>query len=61
MYRGVRRRENARQKFLDAKAVTDGADDEYHKKVEQNKKVADDKTAKKRAKRYAENISWLLK
>ena len=51
VYRGVRRREYARQKYMNEKSAKDEADAEYQKKVEENKKAADDRTAKKRAKR----------
>ncbi|XP_071092872.1 PRKR-interacting protein 1 homolog [Haliotis cracherodii] len=51
VYRGVRRREYARQKFITEKAKKDKQDVEYEKRVEENKKAADERTAKKRAKR----------
>lgn len=51
VYRGVRRREYARQKFIDEKAEKTGKDQEYQKKIEQNQKAAEERTAKKRAKR----------
>nr|XP_034337237.1 PRKR-interacting protein 1 homolog [Crassostrea gigas] len=51
VYRGVRRREYARQKFIDEKAEKTAKDQEYQKKIEQNQKAADERTAKKRAKR----------
>ncbi|KAK3084585.1 hypothetical protein FSP39_015962 [Pinctada imbricata] len=51
VYRGVRRREYARQKFLTEKFEKDNANHEYHKKLEENQKEAEEKTAKKRAKR----------
>nr|XP_022344765.1 PRKR-interacting protein 1 homolog [Crassostrea virginica] len=51
VYRGVRRREYARQKFIDEMAEKTGKDEEYLKKVEQNQKAAEERTAKKRAKR----------
>ncbi|XP_063965540.1 PRKR-interacting protein 1 homolog isoform X2 [Lytechinus pictus] len=51
VYRGYRRRENARQAFIQNKAEKDGQDREYHEKLEENQKQADQKTAKKRAKR----------
>ncbi|OWF40971.1 PRKR-interacting protein 1-like [Mizuhopecten yessoensis] len=51
VYRGVRRREYARQKFVLEKAKREEADAEYEKKVEVNVKAADERTAKKRAKR----------
>ena len=51
VYRGVRRREYARQKHTKEQSEKEEKDDEYHRKVEQNRKDADQKTAKKRAKR----------
>ncbi|XP_067667963.1 PRKR-interacting protein 1 homolog [Haliotis asinina] len=51
VYRGVRRREYARQKFITEKAKKDKKDLDYQKRVEDNKRAADDRTAKKRAKR----------
>ncbi|KAL5017360.1 hypothetical protein ScPMuIL_006949 [Solemya velum] len=51
VYRGVRRREYARQKYINEKATKDDADVSYHKKVEENQKAAEERTAKKRAKR----------
>jgi len=51
VYRGVRRREYARQKFMKAKNEKEDLDEIYAKKVELNKIEADERTAKKRAKR----------
>ncbi|XP_069134282.1 PRKR-interacting protein 1 homolog [Argopecten irradians] len=51
VYRGVRRREYARQKFVLEKAKREEADVDYQKKVEQNAIAAEERTAKKRAKR----------
>ncbi|XP_046365723.2 PRKR-interacting protein 1 homolog [Haliotis rufescens] len=51
VYRGVRRREYARQKFITEKAKKDKQDVEYEKRVEENRKAADERTSKKRAKR----------
>ncbi|KAL8621570.1 hypothetical protein ACOMHN_026241 [Nucella lapillus] len=51
VYRGVRRREYARQKFGNEVNQKKDADKEYHQKVEENKQSAEDRTAKKRAKR----------
>ncbi|XP_048763423.1 PRKR-interacting protein 1 homolog [Ostrea edulis] len=51
VYRGVRRREYARQKFIDEKAERTNKEKEYQKKVEENQKAAEERTAKKRAKR----------
>ncbi|XP_076434747.1 PRKR-interacting protein 1 homolog isoform X1 [Babylonia areolata] len=51
VYRGVRRREYARQKFTNEITQKLTAEQEYHRKVEENKKAAEERTAKKRAKR----------
>ncbi|CAG2210407.1 PRKR-interacting protein 1 homolog,PRKR-interacting protein 1 [Mytilus edulis] len=51
VYRGVRRREYARQKYVDEKFERDNADAEYQKKLEKNQTEAEIRTAKKRAKR----------
>nr|XP_026499696.1 PRKR-interacting protein 1 homolog [Vanessa tameamea] len=51
VYRHLRRKEYARQKFIQEKSEKEKLDDEYHRKIEENKRLADEKTAKKRAKR----------
>ncbi|XP_013413955.1 PRKR-interacting protein 1 homolog isoform X2 [Lingula anatina] len=51
VYRGTRRREYARQKFMTEKTEKEKEDAEYHRKLEANKQAAESKTAKKRAKR----------
>uniref|UniRef100_T1J2K1 PRKR-interacting protein 1 n=1 Tax=Strigamia maritima TaxID=126957 RepID=T1J2K1_STRMM len=51
VYRHIRRREYARQKLITEKARRENLDDAYHNKLEENKRLADEKTAKKRAKR----------
>jgi len=51
VYRGVRRREYARQKFLKEKYAKDDLDEEFQKRLKEHKTAALDKTAKKRAKR----------
>ncbi|XP_011556555.3 PRKR-interacting protein 1 homolog [Plutella xylostella] len=51
VYRHLRRKEYARQKFIQEKSEKEKLDDEYHAKIEANKRAADEKTAKKRAKR----------
>uniref|UniRef100_A0A0B7B3V7 Uncharacterized protein n=1 Tax=Arion vulgaris TaxID=1028688 RepID=A0A0B7B3V7_9EUPU len=55
VYRGVRRREYARQKYIKAKAEKEELDDEYKKKLEQHKKEAEERTNKNRAKRLRRN------
>ncbi|KAF1376342.1 hypothetical protein PFLUV_G00210500 [Perca fluviatilis] len=51
VYRHLRRREYQRQDFLDKIADKLDEDDHYLEKVEQNKKAADERTAKRRKKR----------
>lgn len=51
VYRHLRRKEYARQKFIHEKAQKELLDAEYHQKLENNKKLAEEATAKKRAKR----------
>ncbi|KAL6260257.1 hypothetical protein P5V15_007790 [Pogonomyrmex californicus] len=51
VYRHLRRKEYARQKFIQEKAHKELLDDEYHQKLEENKRLAEEATAKKRAKR----------
>ncbi|KPJ08527.1 PRKR-interacting protein 1-like [Papilio machaon] len=51
VYRHLRRKEYARQKFIQEKSEKEKLDDEYHRKIEENRKAAEEKTAKKRAKR----------
>ena len=51
VYRGIRRRQYAREKFENVMSEKQEKDEEFQKKVAQNKKEAEVKTAKKRAKR----------
>jgi len=51
VYRHLRRKEYARQKFIQEKAHKELLDDEYHQKLEENKILAEEATAKRRAKR----------
>ncbi|KAF5293694.1 hypothetical protein FQA39_LY03179 [Lamprigera yunnana] len=51
VYRHLRRKEYARQKYMREKGERERLDQEYHEKLEDNKRKADQKTAKKRAKR----------
>ena len=51
VYRATRRREYNRLKYIDDKAKKEDADAEYHKKQEENQMMAEERTAKKRAKR----------
>ncbi|XP_063825649.1 PRKR-interacting protein 1 homolog [Ostrinia nubilalis] len=51
VYRHLRRKEYARQKFIQEKSEKEKLDEEYHRKLEENRRLAEEKTAKKRAKR----------
>ncbi|GAB1611017.1 PRKR-interacting protein 1 homolog [Argonauta hians] len=61
VYRGVRRREYARQKFISEKADKDSLDEIYHEKVLENQKAAEERTSKKRAKRQKKKMKKLAK
>jgi len=51
VYRHIRRREYARQKFIGEQADMDDKDEAYQRKLEENRRLAEERTAKKRAKR----------
>ncbi|XP_003705552.1 uncharacterized protein LOC100876439 [Megachile rotundata] len=51
VYRHLRRKEYARQKFIQEKGQKELLDEEYHRKLEENRRIAEEITAKKRAKR----------
>ncbi|XP_034608725.1 PRKR-interacting protein 1 [Trachemys scripta elegans] len=51
VYRHLRRREYQRQDFMDAMAEKQKLDEEYQKKLEKNKIIAEEQTAKRRRKR----------
>lgn len=51
VYRHLRRKEYARQKFIQHANLKEKLDGEFYDKIEQNKLLADSKTAKKRLKR----------
>lgn len=51
VYRGVRRREYARQKFITEQGEKESQDEAYHAKVLANQKSAEERTSKKREKR----------
>ncbi|KAL4715457.1 hypothetical protein ACJJTC_015360 [Scirpophaga incertulas] len=61
VYRHLRRKEYARQKFIQEKSEKEKLDDEYHRKIEENKRIAEEKTAKKRAKRLKKKKNAKLK
>ncbi|XP_047003087.1 PRKR-interacting protein 1 homolog isoform X1 [Schistocerca americana] len=51
VYRHLRRKEYARQKFIQERAEKDLMDAAYHQKLEEHRRAAEERTAKKRAKR----------
>merc|ERR1712110_762947 len=50
VYRQIRRKENARQKVMGDQKAKDDQNAEYHAKIEENEREAEERTAKKRAK-----------
>jgi hypothetical protein len=61
VYRGVRRREYARQKFLKEKYAKDDLDEEFQKRLVEHKAAAVDKTAKRRTKRLKKKSKQKVK
>ncbi|XP_022814106.1 PRKR-interacting protein 1 homolog [Spodoptera litura] len=61
VYRHLRRKEYARQKFIQEKSEKEKLDDEYHQKIEENRRAAQERTAKKRAKRLKKKKNAKLK
>merc|ERR1712217_966674 len=51
VYRQIRRKEYARQKIMEEKKSKEDLNVEYHAKLEENQREAEERTAKKRAKR----------
>ncbi|XP_030387330.1 PRKR-interacting protein 1 homolog [Scaptodrosophila lebanonensis] len=51
VYRHLRRKEYARQKNIQAKSAREEADEAYQQKLDDNRRLAEERTAKKRAKR----------
>lgn len=51
VYRQIRRKEYARQKIMEEKKSKEDLNEEYHAKLEENQREAEESTAKKRAKR----------
>ncbi|XP_066259413.1 PRKR-interacting protein 1 homolog [Euwallacea similis] len=51
VYRHLRRKEYARQKYMEEKARREKLDNDYKQKLEDNKRLCDERTAKKREKR----------
>ncbi|XP_076678954.1 PRKR-interacting protein 1 homolog [Andrena cerasifolii] len=58
VYRHLRRKEYARQKFIQEKGRKELLDTEYHEKLEDNKRMAEEITAKKRARRLKKKQKW---
>ncbi|XP_075169215.1 PRKR-interacting protein 1 homolog [Haematobia irritans] len=56
VYRHLRRKEYARQKMIQNKSVQEQLDEEYQLKLEENRRQAEEKTAKKRAKRLKKKL-----
>ncbi|XP_076755009.1 uncharacterized protein LOC143425851 [Xylocopa sonorina] len=61
VYRHLRRKEYARQKFIQEKGHKELLDEEYHRKITENKRIAEEITAKKRAKRLRKKQKWKQK
>ncbi|XP_043520685.1 PRKR-interacting protein 1 homolog isoform X2 [Frieseomelitta varia] len=61
VYRHLRRKEYARQKFIQEKGHKELLDEEYHRRIEENKRIAEEITAKKRAKRLKKKQKWKQK
>lgn len=61
VYRGVRRREYARQKFLDEKSDKQKLDEKFQERLIENKAAAITRTAKKRAKRQKKKMKQKAK
>jgi len=61
VYRHIRRREYARQQFLDQMSEKDRLDYEYKERLEQNKRITEEKAAKKRSKRQKSKLAKKLK
>lgn len=61
VYRGVRRREYARQKFLTEKSEKDKLDEEFQKRLKEHKASDQQRTAKKRAKRLKKKMKQKAK
>uniref|UniRef100_A0A8C3RYF6 PRKR interacting protein 1 n=1 Tax=Chelydra serpentina TaxID=8475 RepID=A0A8C3RYF6_CHESE len=59
VYRHLRRREYQRQDFMDAMAEKQKLDEEYQKKLEKNKMIAEEQTAKRRRKRCWSQLMYL--
>ncbi|XP_968001.2 PRKR-interacting protein 1 homolog [Tribolium castaneum] len=51
VYRHLRRKEYARQRYMKEKGEREKLDNEYHAKLEENRRKAEERTAKKRQKR----------
>uniref|UniRef100_A0A8C3NUN9 PRKR interacting protein 1 n=1 Tax=Cyanoderma ruficeps TaxID=181631 RepID=A0A8C3NUN9_9PASS len=61
VYRHLRRREYQRQDFMDAMAEKQRLDEEFQKKLERNKMIAEEQTAKRRRKiGFRNSREWWL-
>ncbi|XP_028033353.1 PRKR-interacting protein 1 homolog [Bombyx mandarina] len=61
VYRHLRRKEYARQRFIQEKSEKEKLDEEYHKKIEDNRRAAEERTAKKRVKRLKKKRNAKIK
>ncbi|XP_022106005.1 PRKR-interacting protein 1 homolog [Acanthaster planci] len=61
VYRGYRRREYARQMYIQKKAEQEGNEIEFQKKLEENQRKAEERTTKKREKRLKKKQKMLQK
>ena len=58
VYRHLRRRENMRQQHIQENAEKDDLDEEFQEKLARNMMADDERTSKKRAKRYNAGGNW---
>ncbi|XP_077995967.1 PRKR-interacting protein 1 homolog [Glandiceps talaboti] len=61
VYRGIRRREFARQAYIDGQGQQQREDEAFHQKLEENRAKAEEKTAKNRQKRLRKKQKLLAK
>lgn len=59
VYRHLRRRENDRQDYIFTKAIEEELDDDFQQTLAAHRAEADARTAKKRAKRYPNQLGLL--
>ena len=58
IYRNNRKRELARLEFIDKQAHKEDLNKEFQDRLDEHKREAEEKTAKKRAKRYCTYVMW---